>query len=271
MYVEMFYDRKIRRLKVEEKWLWVCVLGAARESPEPGKLFIAPGIPMSEKELAELADIPLRQVRGGLTQMESLSMITQVSGVITVTNWSQRQFESDDVTKRTTAHRERSKEPDRNVPKNNVGTFVGTYQKTETETETETEEKTPPSPPSKSAPSEPLNKAADKSAESFENFWNTYPRRVSKGHARRAWVGAIKKTEPETIAAAAAKYAATMKGTEQKFIPHPATWLNGERWADQAVTAAPPRSLPTEVEQPPTVATDEEIQAWYAARRAASR
>lgn len=91
-----------------------------------------------------------------------------------------------------------------------------------------------------------------KSAESFENFWSAYPRRVSKGHARRAWVGAIKKSEPEAIVAAAAKYAATMKGTEQKFIPHPATWLNGERWADQAVTAAPPRSLPTEVEQPPT-------------------
>ena len=117
----------------------------------------------------------------------------------------------------------------------------------------------------------PKAQTADKSAESFENFWNTYPRRVSKGHARRAWVGAIKKSEPEAIVAAAAKYAATMKGTEQKFIPHPATWLNGERWADQAVTAAPPRSLPTEVEQPPTVATDEEIQAWYAARRAASR
>ncbi|GAA4221448.1 hypothetical protein FHR32_005091 [Streptosporangium album] len=69
----------------------------------------------------------------------------------------------------------------------------------------------------------------------FAAFWDAYPRKVDKGHARNAWAKAI---------AAGVDSALIIKGVEQyrddptrsrdpKFIPHPTTWLNGERWADQ--------------------------------------
>jgi hypothetical protein len=32
-------------------------------------------------------------------------------------------------------------------------------------------------------------------------------------------------------------------GTERQFIPHPATWLNGERWEDELETEMPQKKL----------------------------
>lgn len=67
----------------------------------------------------------------------------------------------------------------------------------------------------------------------FDRFWATYPRRIGKGQARRAWTKALKAgTNPETIIEAAARFTAARGNEDPKFTPHPATWLNGERWTD---------------------------------------
>lgn len=68
-------------------------------------------------------------------------------------------------------------------------------------------------------------------SESFENFWKLYPRKIAKGNAEKAW----EKIKPDEklvadIIAAIAKQKPTW--TDPKFIPHPATWLNGKRWLD---------------------------------------
>lgn len=67
----------------------------------------------------------------------------------------------------------------------------------------------------------------------FERFWQAYPRHTAKGHARTAYTTAIKKANPSVILAAVARYAAQVAGEDPKFIAHPATWLNGERWSDE--------------------------------------
>lgn len=74
----------------------------------------------------------------------------------------------------------------------------------------------------------------------FASFWAAFPRKVSKGHARKAWKAAKQKTEPRVLVDAAASFAQSVGNTEPKFIPYPATWLNGERWADEAPAAADP-------------------------------
>jgi hypothetical protein len=141
-YVEAFGDRKILRLSPAQRWLWAAILGAARESPDPGRLMIAEGVPMTVAELARYADVRVKDVADGLAQMEAMQMVTVRGGIIEVTNWDHRQFESDNVTARTAAHRERSNtngkersyerssEHPQNVPRARA---------TETETETETE------------------------------------------------------------------------------------------------------------------------------------
>lgn len=75
--------------------------------------------------------------------------------------------------------------------------------------------------------------------EMFEAFWAAYPRRVGKGAARAAFDKACRKATPEAIIAAvtAQVYAGCFR--DLTFCPHPATWLNGERWDDEIATALP--------------------------------
>lgn len=81
-----------------------------------------------------------------------------------------------------------------------------------------------------------MRKQAD-SAE-FEAFWQAYPRRVAKGAARRAWARAMRITDAGTVAAALAAQKAAGFGRDTTYTKHPATWLNGECWADEIPVAA---------------------------------
>lgn len=75
-------------------------------------------------------------------------------------------------------------------------------------------------------------------ADDFETFWQAYPRKVAKLQARKAFTSALKREASGEILAGVARYAADPNLPEREFIPHPATWLNGDRWADEPL---PPR------------------------------
>ena len=70
----------------------------------------------------------------------------------------------------------------------------------------------------------------------FDEFWSLYPRKIAKAVARKAWQ---RLTDEQQLMAAKAidthcQYWSA-KETELEFIPHPATWLNQERWEDELV------------------------------------
>jgi hypothetical protein len=67
----------------------------------------------------------------------------------------------------------------------------------------------------------------------FEDFWAAYPRRVGKGAARPAFAKATRKANPEAIIAAIKQQVAAGCFKDLTFCPHPATWLNNERWDDE--------------------------------------
>lgn len=67
----------------------------------------------------------------------------------------------------------------------------------------------------------------------FAEFWATYPRRVGKDDGRKAWDRARKRASIEAILAGAQRVAADPNLPEQKFIAHPATWLNRGGWDDE--------------------------------------
>lgn len=73
-----------------------------------------------------------------------------------------------------------------------------------------------------------------KSDAAFEAFWRAYPRKVSKGQARRAWAKAVDLVSPDAIVAGAERYARERQHEESRFTKHPATWLHAEGWADEA-------------------------------------
>ncbi len=70
----------------------------------------------------------------------------------------------------------------------------------------------------------------------FETFWAAYPRKVSKPDARKAF----EKTNPNESTLALMLEAINRQGLaakcsagESRFVAHPATWLNKERWKDE--------------------------------------
>lgn len=91
----------------------------------------------------------------------------------------------------------------------------------------------------------------------FELFWSFYPRKVSKATARKALA---KLTQEQQLMAAKAidthcQYWRA-KETELEFIPHAATWLNGERYEDELVIE------PNKRKETP-LGTDKQIEEAY--------
>lgn len=84
----------------------------------------------------------------------------------------------------------------------------------------------------------------EKSNESeFETFYSTYPRKVSKANAERAW-----KKQKCVLSEVLPSLQKQMKAwNDPQFIPHPATWLNGRRWEDEIPSGnkAPQQSYST--------------------------
>jgi len=69
----------------------------------------------------------------------------------------------------------------------------------------------------------------------FPAWYAAYPRRASRGAARRAYSVAVQKATPEELLAGAARYAKWLAstGTPLDKTKHPATWLNQECWLDE--------------------------------------
>lgn len=70
----------------------------------------------------------------------------------------------------------------------------------------------------------------------FNSFWNTYPKKVAKGGALKAYKSAIKRgATHEQLRSGAERYviACRQARTEKQFTKNPATWLNQDCWLDE--------------------------------------
>lgn len=67
----------------------------------------------------------------------------------------------------------------------------------------------------------------------FEDLWKIYPKKVGKGTARKALATAMKKAPIDKIQNSLSLFVRSWGNQDKKFMPHLATWLNGERWDDE--------------------------------------
>jgi hypothetical protein len=145
-YVEAVTDVKLARLTPAQKWLWVVILAAAKQSFLEGFLMLSEREAMTSADIARMADMRERDVTEGFAAMERLGLIEMDHNrkAWQVVAWSRRQYESDNVSARTRKHRSNI------TPSNDDGTFHqrrkerskngnGTHQITDTDTETETD------------------------------------------------------------------------------------------------------------------------------------
>lgn len=82
----------------------------------------------------------------------------------------------------------------------------------------------------------------------FDEFWEVYPRRVAKGSARTAFARAAKQAGADVVVEGARRFAADPNLPEERFVPHPATWLRSERWVDGPLPARGPAPRRAKVE-----------------------
>jgi hypothetical protein len=84
------------------------------------------------------------------------------------------------------------------------------------------------------------------SDDGFDAFWQAYPRKTAKGSARGAFRKALTKSTLPSILAALERQ--KPQWSDPKFIPHPATWLNAERWLDEAANLVPISKRPEDIQ-----------------------
>ena len=86
---------------------------------------------------------------------------------------------------------------------------------------------------SSSSTSSSIAHSSDIYTSSFNEFWEIYPHKVGKKKAMEVW----NKLKPddesiERIIDALKKQKETRQWQDKLYVPHPATWLNQERWND---------------------------------------
>jgi hypothetical protein len=67
----------------------------------------------------------------------------------------------------------------------------------------------------------------------FDEFWNSYPRKLDKAKAFRAFKSALKRTKFEDIIAGVIAYRNDPK-RDPDYTKYPATWLNNDAWENAA-------------------------------------
>jgi uncharacterized protein YdaU (DUF1376 family) len=129
-------------------------------------------------------------------------------------------------------------------PPTHVGTHVEqVYQQTDQQTGEQTPQQTvrpsqSPSPSQEekdSPPKPPRKRGVNVDTPEFSSFWEAFPNKVGKGHARKAFSGALAKTDLAALLEAVQRYKRS-KPPDQKWC-NPSTFLNGERWLDEPAKA----------------------------------
>jgi hypothetical protein len=81
----------------------------------------------------------------------------------------------------------------------------------------------------------------------FDSFWDAYPKKKSKGDARKAWMQTATIRPPlEELLAALERgkssvewHKADREGNLGAYIPYPASWLRAEGWEDEYTVRLP--------------------------------
>ena len=113
----------------------------------------------------------------------------------------------------------------------------------------------------------PAKPSKDKYSESFNQFWEAYPRREGKGQAAKVYASKIKKgMTPDEIQSRLAVYKAQIEasGTEPQYIRHPSTFLNNLDDYPESARPQPPAEKKEYHESLPYVTMTAEERAMYA-------
>jgi len=208
-------DPGVQALNYQDRGIWFEILLLMHESEPRGKLLLN-GKPMPEDALARLL---------GLDKQ-----------ILTTTLSTLREYGVSDVDPITGALMNRRMVRDEEIRKKRIecgklgGNPILVNQKSTTRV------KRKPTPSSSSSFSKEVPPISPKGGGAFDRFYAAFPKKKAPKAARRAWEKLS--PGPELVeriiqAVEAQKMLPDWRKDAGKFVPHPATWLNGERWLDE--------------------------------------
>ncbi len=210
---EYLSDPKMLSLTACQRSCWVTLMSYASVVDEDGvvkhltedQLMIQAGIDYTRDEW--------NCTKGVLSHFEKLCMVTIDSGVITLCNWQKRQEIHSDSYERLKKWRSKKKdETDDNVSE----TFYDNGKNRIEENRIEENRR------------EHTHKLA------FDEFWNLYPKKVNRKRSEQKWKTLDFEAQQKILEVLPKQNASAVWMKEGgQFIPHPTTYLNGERWNDQ--------------------------------------
>lgn len=212
---EYLSDVKMRALTPCARSCWITLLSFASVASTPGKVsYLTEEALMREAGLNATKD-EWSETEGVLKLFEKRKMIEITEESINVVNWDKRQDSYLTDAERSSRYRHgRVTRPSRSGMRNVT-----------------------------------LDKEEDRDIDknnTFEHFWEVYPRKIAKKTAKISWLKSIKMTKPDVIIAGLerSKLSSQWMKDDGQFIPHPSTWLNQERWTDEGprvITKKPDR------------------------------
>ena len=112
-YSEAVRDTKLRRIArktdrpfAETIGIWAIILSFASESHQRGQLLLSDGNPVDQDDISDIAGCNADET---LQQLQSNGMVTVSDGVICVSAWNKRQYESDNSTPRVNKFRDKAR------------------------------------------------------------------------------------------------------------------------------------------------------------------
>jgi hypothetical protein len=79
----------------------------------------------------------------------------------------------------------------------------------------------------------------------FDDFWESYPKHLQKGEARKAFYKAVQRVgDAQVIMDGLMRMTNDPNLPPKQFIPYPATWLNRDGWEDEPFPERDPLSIP---------------------------
>jgi predicted phage replisome organizer len=227
---DMFDNRKIKHLRRLPEGnsivlIWVMLLTMAGRCNASGMIFLTENIPYTPKMLADELDFEENTVVLALRALEDLNMVVTNRGYFAIAGWEEYQnIEGmDKIREQNRLRKQKQRENQKSLPDVSRDGHVTVTQCHATEEDIEQD----------------IEKEIDKDKEdicSFDEFWSAYPKKKAKEAARKAWV----KLKPDEtlgkeIIQAVIESAKTKDWLKEngKYIPYPATYLNGKRWEDE--------------------------------------
>lgn len=221
--------------------IWFKLLCLAGKQNNGGVFTINDKIAYTDEMLASIFRRPLNTIRLALKTFEAYGMIEIIQGTITIPMWEKHQSIDkmerirEQNRERAAAFRARQKQITQacDVTENQSNVTVTLCNATELDKELELDKDinidTCPNSGTKKS-------KANKDFISFNDFWILYPKKQAKAAAEKAYL----KIKPDrelfekmkkTLEAQKASF--DWQKENGRYIPLPATWLNGKRWEDE--------------------------------------